>query len=173
VSTLHRSLDELVAYPPHLPRKASRTYAKTHHHLIYEMDAPCWICGIRHSTGGAMETHHYRFEWAAQFGLDLKKVQADFPDLDDRETLAEWVDSEANMLVLCAAHHRGKHTGIHMVSYPAWVLQRYEGDFSFIDQHSVPKAHTPLMAEGDPFPAGPPSRVRRVAAGVRSRSAGP
>lgn len=140
MSILHRQLDELIAYPKHEPRKASSTYRKTHKHLVYTLDAPCWICGIKHSEGGAMETHHAHFEWASQNGLDLEKVTKDWPDLTDRDKLAEWVDSEANMLVLCAAHHRGKHTGIHEISYPAWLLQRYEGeDFTFIEQTDVPK----------------------------------
>lgn len=147
MSNLKRTLDELVAYPPHPPRRASATYTKTHHHLVYVLDAPCWVCGVRHSTGGAMETHHYRFEWASQFGLDLTKVEADFPDLTDRAKLAEWIDSEGNMLVLCATHHRAKYEGIHMITYPAWLLQRYQGDeFTFIEQHVAPRAHTPLFA---------------------------
>ncbi len=147
MSNLNRMLDERVAYPPHPPRKSSRTYVKTHHHLVYVLDAPCWICGVRHSTGGAMETHHYRFEWASQFGLDLTKVEADFPDLTDRAKLAEWVDSEGNMLVLCAVHHRAKYEGIHEITYPAWLLQRYQGaEFAFIEQHAAPRAHTPLLA---------------------------
>lgn len=149
MSVLHRTLDELVAYPKHEPRKASETYRRTHHHLVYELDAPCWVCGIRHSTGGAMETHHDHFEWASQNGLDLEKVTADWPAITDRQKLAEWVDSEGNMLVLCASHHRGQHTGIHMISYPAWLLQRYQGDeFTFIVQGSVPRAHTPLIPSG-------------------------
>jgi hypothetical protein len=148
VSNLNRTLDERVAYPAHPPRKASSIYTRTHHHLVYEMDAPCWVCGIRHSTDGAMETHHYRFEWASQYGLDLTMVEADFPDLTDREKLAEWVDSEGNMLVLCATHHRAKYEGIHMITYPAWLLQRYQGDeFTFIEQHAAPRAHTPLLAK--------------------------
>ena len=141
MSVLHRSLDELVAYPPHPPRTESSIYKRTHHHLVYVLDAPCWICGIRHSTGGAMETHHFHFEWASQNGLDLTKVTADWPEITDRKALAEWVDSEGNMLVLCAAHHRGKYTGIHEITYPAWLLQRYESeDFTFISQASVPVA---------------------------------
>lgn len=143
---MRRTLDENLAYPPHPPRVASATYRRTRHHLIEELDAPCWVCGIRKSTGGQMETHHARFEWASQFGLDLTKVQADFPALTDREKLAEWVDSEGNMLVLCAPHHRAKWTGIHMLDYPSWLLQRYQGDgFAFIDQGTVPRAHTPLF----------------------------
>jgi hypothetical protein len=143
VPTLHRTLDELVAYPVHEPRKASAEYTRVHKHLIYDLDAPCWICGVRRSTGGMMETHHAHFEWASQNGLDVAKVTADWPDITDRASLAEWVDSEANMLVLCAVHHRGQHTGIHAISYPAWLLQRYQGDeFVFIAQ---PRAHTPLL----------------------------
>jgi hypothetical protein len=147
MSVLKRQLDELVAYPPHPPRTSSPTYVKTHHHLVYTLDAPCWICGIRHSQGGALETHHYRFEWASQFGLDLKKVEADFPDLTDETKLGEWVDSEGNMLVLCATHHRSKYEGIHEITYPAWLLQRYQGnEFTFIEQHAKPRAHTPLFS---------------------------
>lgn len=146
MSVLHRTLDELVEYPVHAKRRSSPTYVRTHHHLVYELNAPCWTCGIRHSTGGAMETHHSRFEWASQFGLDLDKVTADFPEITDRQTLAEWVDSEGNMLVLCDAHHRGRHYGIHEISYPAWLLQRYQGpEFAFIDQAGVHVAHTPLL----------------------------
>ena len=151
MAVLHRLLDELVAYPPHDKRTASLTYRNTHQHLVYELDAPCWICGIRHSNGGQMETHHAHFEWASQNGLDLDKVTADWPMITDREKLAEWVDSEANMLVLCATHHRGQHQGIHMISYPAWLLQRYQGDeFTFIKQTTPPRAHTPLLAKEKP-----------------------
>src|ERR1039458_3832947 len=148
---LHRSLDELVAYPPHEPRTESPTYVKTHHHLIFVLDAPCWVCGIRHSTGGKMESHHAHFEWASQNGLDLEKVTADWPDITDRAKLAIWVDSEGNMLVLCAAHHRGKYTGIHEITYPAWLLQKYEGeDFTFISQETVPKAKVGLFQDETP-----------------------
>jgi hypothetical protein len=150
VALLHRTLDELVAYPPHEPRRASSTYRTTHHHLIYELDAPCWTCGIRRSQGAQLETHHAHFEWASQFGLDLAKVTADWPEITDRESLAKWVDGEGNMLVLCATHHRAQHEGIHMISYPAWLLQRYQGDgWTFIEQqgqaHVDVTAHTPLL----------------------------
>ena len=93
-----------------------------------------------------METHHAHFEWASQNGLDLEKVTADWPAVTDRASLAEWIDSEGNMLVLCATHHRAQHEGIHEISYPAWLLQRYQGeDFTFIAQQSSPRAKTPLF----------------------------
>lgn len=144
--TLHRTLDELVAYPPHDRRQASATYRRTHRHLIYELDAPCWVCGVRRSQGGQLETHHFHFEWAAQNGLELAKVTADWPAITDRRALAEWIDSEQNMLVLCAVHHRCSFRGVHMISYPAWLLQRYQGDeFEFIAQGQAPTAKVPLL----------------------------
>lgn len=151
MAVLRRTLDERVAYPLHEPRTASPTYRRTHKHLIYQLDAPCWICGIRRSQGGQMETHHCHFEWASQFGLDLAKVTADWPDITDRDRLAKWVDSEANMLVLCAQHHRAKYTGVHSIEYPVWLLQRYQGsEWTFIVQQGQANvdvtAHTPLFS---------------------------
>ena len=141
--TLKRTLDELVAYPKHEPRTASSIYRKTHTHLVNTLDAPCWVCGVRKSDGAQIETHHAHFEWAAQNGLDLEKVTADWPALTDRKKLAEWIDGEGNMLVLCAVHHRGQYTGVHSISYPSWLLQKYQGEFVFIAQ---PVAHTPLLS---------------------------
>lgn len=136
MTELKRTLLEDVLYPAHEPRVASAIYVKTHKHLIFELDTECWICGIKHSTGGAMESHHNHFEWASINGLDLDLVTKDWPDLlADREKLRDWVDSEGNMLILCEKHHRGSRTGIHSITYPAWCLQRYQGkEWTFIAQ---------------------------------------
>lgn len=140
MTELKRTLVEDIFYPPHDPRKASAEYTKVHHHLVVELDTPCWICGITHSQGGAMETHHDEIEWAAANGVDLQLVMKDFPAITDEATLKAWLDSEGNMLVLCEKHHRGGKTGIHMITYPAWKLQRWQGsDWTFIDE-SNPKS---------------------------------
>ena len=107
MSELHRRLEESIAYPEHDPRKASAEYRHVHHHLVVELDTPCWICGIRNSEGGKMETHHSELEWAAANGVDLPLITKDFPELSDHDKLVAWLDSEGNMLVLCATHHRG------------------------------------------------------------------
>jgi hypothetical protein len=150
MSELKRTLIEDVFYPPHEKRHASTLYRKTHNKLILEMDTPCWICGIRHSdvvklpkeeqSKWQMETHHSELEWAAAsaFATDkkmLQKLSVDFAlIMNDPDKLRQWLDSEGNMLVLCATHHRGLRTGIHSITYPAWKLQRYEydGGFQFI-----------------------------------------
>ena len=127
---VRRSLEEIIAYPPHDKRSSSPEYKRVHHHLIYNLDEACWICGIRHSEGGHMETHHSQLEWALEGYADPALVLADFPEMGaaDDEHLRAWLDSEGNMTVLCALHHRGALRGIHMITYPAWVAQRREID---------------------------------------------
>lgn len=122
-----RQLDEAIAYPAHDPRTESAEYKAVHHHLVYELNEPCWICGITHDAGGNMETHHAVVEWALANAVDPKKIMADWPAMGEATdpALRKWLDSEGNMLVLCETHHRGGLYGIHMVSYPAWLAQRY------------------------------------------------
>ena len=131
---LKRTLVEDIYYPPHEPRRASAEFRHVRHKLIVEMDEPCWICGIRNSTGGKMEAHHDQLEWAAANGVDLGLVTRDFPEImADPQRLRDWLDSEGNMLVLCADHHRGSRKGIHCLTYPAWKLQRWQGkEWTFI-----------------------------------------
>ena len=133
-----RRLTETVFYPDHSPRKASAEYRKTHDHLINVLDEPCWVCGVRKSTladpaqntrkSTQLETHHWNVEWALANGLSLEKLLADFPAMGaaDDEHLRAWLDSEGNMLVLCDVCHRHPLYGIHLITYPAWVSQRWE-----------------------------------------------
>lgn len=126
-----RTLTETIWYPPHDHRTASAEYQRVHHHLVYELDEPCWICGVRQSqlpAGEHMETHHAAVEWSLANAVDPTLLFADFPAMGvaDEAHLREWLDSEGNMLVLCAAHHRHGFVGIHSVTYPAWVIQRWK-----------------------------------------------
>ena len=136
MAELKRTLVEDVFYPPHEKRKASTIYRRTHRKLIVAMNEPCWICGIRRSdwlglplelrNKWQLETHHAELEWAAASAFEsdtemLQKLSKDFKAImDDPVRLRRWLDSEGNMLVLCATHHRGSRTGIHIISYPAW-----------------------------------------------------
>lgn len=132
-----RRLTETVWYPEHQARKASGEYRQVHNHLVYELDEPCWICGVRHSTLGdpasnprgatEMETHHWNVEWALVNAVDPAKILASFPSMAaaDDEHLRQWLDSEGNMLVICDVDHRHGLYGIHSITYPAWVAQKY------------------------------------------------
>lgn len=126
-----RTLSETVWYPSHDHRTASAEYKRVHHHLVYELDEPCWICGVRQSqlpAGEHMETHHWALEWSLANAVDPALILADFPEMGaaDEPHLREWLDSESNLFVLCARCHRGGHNGVHMITMPAWIAQRYE-----------------------------------------------
>lgn len=135
-----RRLTESVMYPEHSPRKQSAEYRKVHHHLVYELDEPCWVCGVRRSTLGdpkhnvrgskEMETHHGVIEWALANAVDPAKILADFPDMKEATdpALRDFLDGPENMWVLCDVCHRSPHYGIHGITYPAWRAQRYFRD---------------------------------------------
>ena len=135
-----RTLHETIWYGEHDHRTASAEYRRTHKHLIDVLDEPCWVCGVRKSTLGdpsknlhgasQLETHHAVLEQALASAVDPAKILADFPAMGaaDEPHLRAWLDSEGNMLVLCDVHHRHGFYGVHMVSYPAWVVQRHEWD---------------------------------------------
>jgi hypothetical protein len=131
-----RRLMETISYPEHDPRSASAEYRKVHNHLIDELDEPCWICGVRKSTlngpentrgSTQLETHHYHVEWALANAVDPAKLIKDFPELGSADSahLRQWLDSEGQMLILCDVCHRHPLYGIHQITYPAWVAQRW------------------------------------------------
>lgn len=95
---LKRTLAENVVYPPHPPRKASALYDQTHKELVYTLDTPCAVCGVKHSTlndpeqniwgSKALETHHDIIEWAGATEIDWDKLAADHPTLKSLASLA-------------------------------------------------------------------------------------
>ncbi|GCE14690.1 hypothetical protein [Tengunoibacter tsumagoiensis] len=121
--------------PPHPPREETPLYVQTHRHLVFTQDSPCAICGVRRSTlndpkanpFGAkdLETHHYPIERCLLDACDPKKVGVIFPQVKDRKTLEEFIDSEANMMVLCDIHHRHPLHGIHHLVGPDFYVQPF------------------------------------------------
>ena len=78
-----RILQERAFYPEHDKRKETPAYKKVHNHLTKELDLPCLVCGVKHSTlndkiqnrygAQQMETHHHITEWALANAIDAKK----------------------------------------------------------------------------------------------------
>ena len=121
--------------PPHPPREETPMYNKTHNHLVNKLDEPCAICGVRKSTIGDpkqnlfgakdLETHHYPIERSLLNACDPTKIAVIFPQVKDRETLEAFIDSEANMIVLCDIHHRHPLYGIHHLVGPDFSVQPF------------------------------------------------
>lgn len=127
-----RTLHELILIPNHEPREDdpfAAEYRAARHHAIDVLDTPCWICGIRKSTGGKMESHHGIIEWSLANAIDPKKLAISYPEFDisDESSFLKWLDSEGNLVILCEQHHRG-FNGIHSITYPPFQAQRYVKD---------------------------------------------
>lgn len=107
-----RKLIEVIHYPDHEKRTESEEFIEIRKRLHTH---PCYI-----SNGfceGRIEIHHSVIEWAASNEVDWAKVQS--------ELGFDHVDAETQMMPLCHKHHVGLGTGIHEITYPAWILQRF------------------------------------------------
>lgn len=119
--------------PPHPPSEETPAYAKAHHHLVYELDSPCAMCGVRQSTlndpkenpfgAAAIETHHYPIPRHLLDACDPRKVGIVFPQVTDRASLETFIDSEHNLMVLCDIHHRHPLHGIHHLPAADFFIQ--------------------------------------------------
>lgn len=110
-----RRLLDVIHYEDHPARTESAEFVAVKREF-HDKHASCWI-GNGYCDGG-VEIHHGWVEYSAASEVDWAKVQADHPGFDH-------VDSKMQMIPLCEKHHRGVGTGIHMVTYPAWQLQKY------------------------------------------------
>ena len=137
VHETHEAIASVEETPPHPPRTETPEYARAHHFLVHEKKAPCEVCGVSVDTLGsgdaahnpfsatAIETHHYPIERSLMDACDPRKVHDDFPQVYDQATLAAFVDSPANLKVLCDVHHRSVAHGIHHLLPQDFAVQKY------------------------------------------------
>lgn len=133
ITPLSIATDELT--PPHPEREATPAYERARHFLIVTKNSPCEICGVTQRTlknaaknpYGAvqMEAHHYPVEWSLADACDPRRVHRDYPQVYDRATLAAFIDSPANLKILCDQCHRSPEHGIHHLATSDWIIQRY------------------------------------------------
>lgn len=138
-----------IFYPDHETRTESSTFEETKRKGKAE-GLVCCICG-----DPAPEFHHAFVEWAFSNAVDwslLKQIAlcqvTTFKGASIKKLLIfsicqfvaskgfDWtafdplkpeifVDSLEQMLPLCALHHREKERGIHLTTFPFWVLQAF------------------------------------------------
>lgn len=121
--------------PPHDKRVETPAYKAAHDYLINKQDKPCIVCGVRKSTLGdlsqnklgskQLESHHYPVERSLVDACDPDKVHKSFPQVIDRASLLAFVDSPANLIVLCDVCHRSRERGIHHLLTQDFAVQQY------------------------------------------------
>lgn len=123
----------VVRYPAHDPREHD-----PHKHDFLEWkrrrkEAGTWYCDFAqaHRAGDSsecdntrpLEAHHSKVELAMLNEIDMALLAADFPGIDAQEVGA-WIDSDANLTLLCVNHHRGP-MGVHSASYADFTSEAY------------------------------------------------
>lgn len=108
-------LKELEHYESHEQRTESSEFRKLKKEM-HEEGVKCFI--DNGYCEGTVEIHHSIIEYSASTEVDWDKVQKDYPNFTH-------VDQKFQMQGLCTRHHRGKYTGIHDITYPIWILQKY------------------------------------------------
>jgi len=123
----------VVSYPAHELRTTSPLFQRTRRTLRSKYN--CFICGTRDK----LEIHHFYIEHAAMFAIDWNKFGAfsmkhyniqtneflgNFNWKDVAKNPELFVDSSANMIVLCKKHHTGCG-GIHRIPFPIWILDKF------------------------------------------------
>lgn len=73
-----------------------------------------------------LEAHHKLIELAMLNEVDLELLEADFPGISVQDVGA-WIDSDANLELLCLNHHRGP-MGVHMASFSDFTSESYVRD---------------------------------------------
>lgn len=109
-----RHLIDIIHYEDHPAREESEEFVKLRREF-HESGAKCFI-----NNGyceGHIEIHHNEIEYSASTEVDWHRIM--------EELGFDHVDSKKQMLPLCHKHHMGVATGIHMVTAPAWKLQKY------------------------------------------------
>ena len=122
-----------VHFPPHPARTDDPHYIDFNHiHDAGKADPEKWQCSVgKHRNDfsecdltNPLELHHSHVEFSLQNGIDLKWLEVDYPGIGDPNSLGAWVESAANLEVLCVFHHRGAG-GKHTAAYADWVAEQY------------------------------------------------
>lgn len=146
-----QTITEYVDYPTHGVRNVE-AFNKLTQERIVKNNQPCFICGVTArdietkpelKAHGCIELHHCLAQFALENGVDLDKWNNVIIPLFNQGviwnpnkitlkspmTAQEVVDfvnfGNANMLPLCTLHHVGRFTGIHRLTYPIWIAQKF------------------------------------------------
>jgi len=124
-NTIPGSSTWLAFYPFHAPRESEPHYAlfRASRKLLIASGIGCWRCGDH----DYLEAHHCIVEFALLNGISIEKIQKDFPEIDDTESLMAWASGPTNLEILCRDCHRGA-LGVHTMPFPLWEAQRWAKD---------------------------------------------
>lgn len=122
-----------VAYPEHGPREADPHYKDFHAWKAKQKADGKWRCAwavlvdddsdcdLTHP----LEAHHGHIEFAMLNGIDFARLEQVYPGISDPDKAGAWIESDANLMLLCVRHHRGTGTGVHHLSAADYEASHY------------------------------------------------
>jgi hypothetical protein len=131
-----------IAYPAHPAREATPHYKDFH--AYHKKTRATALCAIGERIGfqtckdasgvkavpnddgyqSGLELHHAHIEFALQNGVTLEALEHDYPGVSNKNEIGAWVETGANLIWYCAAHHRGVG-GAHSASHSDFEAAHY------------------------------------------------
>ncbi len=133
-----------VNLPGHEARVTTTLFTHTRKALIDREGGRCYVCGRTKEEAGPLEAHHAGIERSfATAPIDWEVVKKDFPnfawDTFDESKPLDFVDDMlAQGILLCKEHHTHPETGIHVLPWPIFIMQRYlKAGYKFNDLETI------------------------------------
>lgn len=131
----------VINYPAHEPRKNDPHYADFREWKRRQKADGKWRCAwaalINDDTdcdlSTPLEAHHSHIEIALLNAIDFDRLEHVYPGISDRAKAGAWIDSDANLTLLCAKHHRGQGHGVHHLSASDYAGAPFLTDGTFAD----------------------------------------
>lgn len=121
-----RQLLDVIHYDMHPQRVESELFRHNKQELHEQIKAgiirPCFI--DNGYCEGQTEIHHFLVEYSAGNEVDWAVVNGIYQKIGLTVPNIQNPDEKPNLIPICHKHHMGVGTGIHMVSFPAWILQK-------------------------------------------------
>lgn len=123
----------VIHFPEHPARTSDPHYKDFNHlHELWKKDPEKWQCAVGKRRGDfsecdldhPLELHHSHIEFSLQNGVDLKWLEVDYPGVSNPDELGAWIESAANLEILCIYHHRGPG-GKHTSAYADFEAEQY------------------------------------------------
>lgn len=123
----------VVHYPEHEPRENDPHKADFLEWKRRRRENNTYYCDFAHEHRGdntsecdmehPLEAHHSKVELAMLNEIDFALLAHDYPGIDE-QSVGAWIDSDANLILLCRNHHRGP-MGVHSASFSDFVSTQY------------------------------------------------